>query len=158
MASSSAAVSRLLEDVDEGPSIARQGLVTVDDHKLLDEFPFLRNFEVEVFKASTNPREVCLPKRLCVYRKALSHGMTLPLHPFVVELCNFLGISPICLMPNSWPPIMVALAWCLQEGLTLTVNVFLSLFDPKRHEMHVYFSVRNKKFRLTPKLDSSIKD
>ena len=37
---------------------------------------------------------------LPVYTRAVTAGMTLPIHPFVKEYCHFYGISPAQLAPN----------------------------------------------------------
>ena len=39
---------------------------------------------------------------LPVYTRAVTAGMTLPIHPFVKEYCHFYGISPAQLAPNFW--------------------------------------------------------
>ncbi|XP_024019231.1 uncharacterized protein LOC112090950 [Morus notabilis] len=45
---------------------------------------------------------------LPVYTRAVTAGMTLPVHPFVKDYCHFYGISPAQLAPN----------FCQQSGLS----------------------------------------
>ena len=42
------------------------------------------------------------PSEVCFYEAAFTCGLRFPVHPFLMELLDHLGIAPGQLMPNSW--------------------------------------------------------
>ena len=42
------------------------------------------------------------PGEVCFYESSFSCGLRFPVHPFLMELLDYFGITPGQLMPNSW--------------------------------------------------------
>ncbi|EXB96159.1 hypothetical protein L484_017007 [Morus notabilis] len=74
-------------------------------------------------------RTSMLPTRyLPVYTRAITAGMTLPVHPFVKEYCHFYDISPAQLAPNFWYCFAGAwILWHQRFDMDLPVDEFEKL-------------------------------
>ena len=66
-----------------------------------DRFQFPERVRV---RWPTNEDKAChfFPSEICFYEVAFTCGLRLPVHPFIMELLGFFGITPGQLMPNSW--------------------------------------------------------
>ena len=64
---------------------------TVDRFK--DRFQFPKHVRV---RRPTNEDRAChfFPGEICYYKAAFNCGLRLPVHPFIMELLGFFGISP----------------------------------------------------------------
>ncbi|EXC11827.1 hypothetical protein L484_009239 [Morus notabilis] len=66
---------------------------------------------------------------LPVYTRAVTAGMTLPVHPFVKDYCHHYGISPAQLAPNFWYCFAGAwVLWSQRFDMDLLLNEFMFMY------------------------------
>ncbi|OMO59927.1 hypothetical protein CCACVL1_24527 [Corchorus capsularis] len=85
------------------------------------------------------------------YNKAFKCGFRLPAHPFIIELCNYYGVAPSQLVPNTWKILISYIIICMYKGWTLYVVVIRHLFQLQKRKGGWYaFQVRRGKKNKFP--------
>ena len=66
-----------------------------------DRFQFPKRVRVH---EPNNEDQAChfFPSEVCFYKAAFTCGLRFPVHPFIMELLGYFGITLGQLMPNSW--------------------------------------------------------
>ena len=102
---------------------------TVDRFK--DRFQFPKCARV---RRPINENRAChfFPGEVCFYEAAFTCGLRLPVHPFIMELLSFFGITPGQLMPNSWRIVVNCMEiWLVANEDMIKVGELVHLYHLK---------------------------
>ena len=100
------------------------------------------------------------PDEVCLYEAAFTCGLRLPVHPFMLELLDHVGITPGQLMPNSWRIVVNCMEiWLVANGNMIKVGELIYLYHLKGSKEYRYYELVpwEKKTRIVRGLPSSFR-
>ena len=106
-----------------------------------DRFQFLERVHV---LRPTNEDRAChfFPGEICFYEAAFTCGLRLPIHPFIMELLGFFGITPGQLMPNLWRIVVNCMEiWLVANKNMIKVGELVHLYHLKESKEYGYYEL-----------------
>lgn len=97
-------------------------------------------FRLEACTATERVHQVQPVGWYIVYYSSLLLGMTIPFHPFMIELLDSYVLSPCQLVPKTWLYIRSFITVCERSGLPCSTYVFKSFFSIRK-QLDWYFFV-----------------
>ena len=79
---------------------------------------------------------------ICFYEAAFTCGLRLPVHPFIMELLGFFGITPGQLMPNLWRIVVNCMEiWLVTNKNMIKVGELIHLYHLKESKEYGYYEL-----------------
>ncbi|XP_074342452.1 uncharacterized protein LOC141680014 [Apium graveolens] len=75
------------------------------------------------------------PKRMCVYKSAITAGLIFHVHPFIVRLLAKIRAHLCQLYTSAWTIIIISIVRCHQLGIPLSTTIFMSIFMLKNSSL-----------------------
>ena len=106
-----------------------------------DRFQFPKHVRV---RRPTNEDRAChfFLGEVCFYKAAFTCGLRLPVHPFIMELLGFFGITFGQLMPNSWRIVVNCTEiWLAANEDMIKVSELIHLYRLKESKEYGYYEL-----------------
>ena len=82
------------------------------------------------------------PGDICFYEATFTCGLRLPVHPFIMELLGFFGITPRQLMPNLWRIVVNCMEiWLSTNEDMIEVSELVHLYRLKKSKEYGYYEL-----------------
>ena len=82
------------------------------------------------------------PGEVCFYEAAFTSGLRLLVHPLVMELLGYFGITPGQLMPNSWRIVINCMEiWLAANEDMIKVSELVHLYRLKESKEYKYYEL-----------------
>ena len=82
------------------------------------------------------------PGDICFYEATFTCGLRLPVHPFIMELLGFFGITPRQLMPNLWRIVVNCMEiWLSTNEDMIKVSELVHLYRLKKSKEYGYYEL-----------------
>lgn len=103
-------------------------------------------FRLEACAATERAHQVQPDGWYIVYYSSLLLGMTIPFHPFMVELLDCYHLSPCQVIPKTWLYIRSFISFCERGNLPCSMYVFKFFFLIQKQLDWYYFVTRTRPF------------
>ena len=106
-----------------------------------DRFQFPERVHV---RRPNNEDRAChfFPSEVCFYEAAITCGLRLPIHSFIMELLGYFGIAPGQLMPNSWRIAVNCIEiWLAANEDMIKVGELIYLYHLKESKEYGYYEL-----------------
>ena len=116
-----------------------------------DRFQFFEETRIRLSRSGENfvpsPMARCscafTHGEVCFYEAAFLCGLRFPVHPFIMELLNYLNIASGQLIPNSWRIVISCMViWTIiADGDMIRLNEFIHLYRLKEYKEFGYYEL-----------------
>ena len=106
-----------------------------------DRFQFPERVRI---RRPTNEDKAChfFPGEVCFYKAAFTCGLRFPVHPYIMELLGYFGITLGQLMPNSWRIVVNCMEiWSVANEDMIKVGELVHLYCWKESKEYGYYEL-----------------